>query len=53
MSAAENDRLRDGERNDAGDSDDCRSLVVAIEVNGANRFSFVSDDGTDCGWFRV
>lgn len=50
MSVEENDRLRDGERNEAGDSDDCLSLVAAIDVNGASRFSFVNEDAT---WYCV
>jgi hypothetical protein len=50
MSAAENDRFRDGERKEAGDSDDCLSLVAAIDVNGASLFSFVNEDAT---WYCV
>jgi hypothetical protein len=45
MSVEENDRLREGERNDAGDSDDFRSAAWAMDVSGAKRFSFVRDSG--------
>jgi hypothetical protein len=44
-SVDENDRLRDGERNDAGESDDCLSAGIAIEVSGASRLSLVKDSG--------
>ncbi len=50
MSVEENDRLRDGERKEAGDSDDCLSLLGAIDVKGASRFSFVNEDAT---WYCV
>lgn len=50
MSVEENDRLRDGERKEAGDSDDCLSLLAAIDVSGASRFSFVNEDAT---WYCV
>lgn len=46
----ENDRLREGERKEAGDNDDCLSLVAAIDVKGASRFSFVNEDAT---WYCV
>lgn len=38
-SVPENDRFLDGERNDAGDKDDWRSLSAAIDVIGARRLS--------------
>jgi len=46
MSAAANDRLRVGDRKEAGDNDDCLSLAAAIDVKGASRFSFVNEDDT-------
>lgn len=45
ISVEENDRLRGGERNDAGDNDEFLSAGTGIEVRGANRFSFVKESG--------
>ena len=49
MSAADTERFREGERNDAGDKDDCRSTGTVMDVNGARRFSFVKESGNDGG----
>ena len=44
-SAAENDLFLDrvGDRNEAGDIEDCRSFMTEIDVSGANRLWSVSD----------
>lgn len=50
IAADENDRFRDGDRNDDGDSDEFRSCGMGIDVMGANRFSSVNDSGMWFGW---
>lgn len=49
----ENDRLREGERKEAGDSDDWRSLDIFNNVSGASRFSSVRDSGIGRDWALV
>lgn len=44
-SVSPNDRLRVGDRNDAGESEVCRSVVAVSEVMGASRLSSVRDSG--------
>ncbi len=43
MSVEEKDRFRGGERNDAGDRDDWRSLAIGKDFKGASRFSSVKE----------
>ena len=51
-SAAENDLFLDfvGDKNEAGDIDDCRSLITESDVSGANRLSSVSDSRKSIAW---
>jgi hypothetical protein len=51
VSAAEKERFRDGEMNDAGDSDGCRSSVVAMDARDARRLSSVRYRGAS--WCEV
>jgi hypothetical protein len=49
ISVDENDRLRDGERKDAGDSGDFLSPVDVRDCSGARRFSLDSELGRGGG----
>jgi hypothetical protein len=45
LSVVEKDRFRAGERNEAGERDVCLSVVVPIDVMGANRLSSFNEPG--------